>query len=82
MQPNVKCFYLCVGAIEIEATPPGVVTIGGVESVMLTCTLQSIEPDDGIVYVWTRSENSLPSGAQINGSELFFNNMLHIMLHI
>ena len=63
---------MCVGAIEIEATPPGVVTIGEVESVMLTCTLESIEPDDSIVYMWTRGENSLPSGVQINGSELLF----------
>ena len=64
---------MCIGAIEIEATPPGVVTIGGVESIVLTCTLQSIEPNNGIVYMWTRGENSLPSGAQISGSELLFN---------
>ena len=70
------CVY--VGAIEIQATPAGVITIGEVESIVLTCTLEGAGADDGIEYVWTRAQNTQPSSAQTNGSEMFSCNCFHI----
>ena len=61
-----------IGAIEIQATPPDVVTVGEVESVVLECTLQGAETGDGIDYVWTGEGNSLPNNAQTSGSKILF----------
>ena len=72
--------FFCAGMIEIQATPQITVTVGGVEIVVLQCTLQGADAGDNINYVWMREGDSLPANAEISGGKL--NLLKYWMAHL
>ena len=61
--------FVITGAIMIQATPPGAVMIGVVDSVVLQCTLEGAEQEDDINYQWSREGGSVPEDAIISGGK-------------